>query len=552
MASEADGLLLSTISQLEGSQIPPGTESLEELRPEHIYSAAANCINIIRQDSNYTPFPTNLPDVPSARFKQCANLADQLADLGFPVDIGFGAFLYPNEADTRRILLFLYEKLPRVETTAEDETSRDTKLTARMRASVASWMLQPWLPLAWQSICTTPSSKISALRRGLRTARLAQLAQQDIFTSDMVQAYHGVRFPHADHSVSPVYEFEESGISNSCLGRFAFFEQKDSAPTVSVPEPAAELEEAKTESAVERAERLETHRLQIMRKSLEEAIAKRDAAIQRRAAALAEEGALRAQIEAVKRDFAEKVADCETILRQQRASEKLLSMAANPERSRQELECALAAVAEKDETLRTAWEETRKPLVIELDAAITRDRISRESMSQNIAAVKNLRAEARNLNAQLSAREEEEKKLNSFVQAMAPVPGRSTYTNRIHEIVKNVRKQDVEIGRVIADIRKAQKSINTSTDLVRRVYGETDEFIFRAAREDEAAKKCYPLLSALHAAFEELDTIICSRGHVSNACRTLQLKIDSLTARGDAAAVEQIASDLRKLRSEKS
>ena len=43
-------------------------------------------------------------------------------------------------------------------------------------------------------------------------------------------------------------------------------------------------------------------------------------------------------------------------------------------------------------------------------------------------------------------------------------PLRSSYTKRIMEIVKNVRKQTVEIEKILRDVKTLQKEINSNSD----------------------------------------------------------------------------------------
>ncbi|GCB83268.1 hypothetical protein scyTo_0024059, partial [Scyliorhinus torazame] len=49
----------------------------------------------------------------SARFRIGMSLAQACQDLGYQGDIGYQTFLYSNEPEIRRLLMFLVEKLPR-------------------------------------------------------------------------------------------------------------------------------------------------------------------------------------------------------------------------------------------------------------------------------------------------------------------------------------------------------------------------------------------------------------------------------------------------------
>jgi len=54
-----------------------------------------------------------------------------LQDLGYRGDVGYQTFLYSNEADLRRVFLFLLEKLPKESSETEDELlgkNKDSKI----------------------------------------------------------------------------------------------------------------------------------------------------------------------------------------------------------------------------------------------------------------------------------------------------------------------------------------------------------------------------------------------------------------------------------------
>jgi len=56
---------------------------------------------------------------------------------------------------------------------------------------------------------------------------------------------------------------------------------------------------------------------------------------------------------------------------------------------------------------------------------------------------------------------------------------RSQYTERIMEIVKNVKKQNVEIDKVLQDTRSLQKEISGLVSALSRSYTATDELVFK-------------------------------------------------------------------------
>ena len=52
---------------------------------------------------------------------------------------------------------------------------------------------------------------------------------------------------------------------------------------------------------------------------------------------------------------------------------------------------------------------------------------------------------------------------------------RSTYTDRIMDIARNLRKQKVEIERILTDIRESQKEVNALSETLQRSFAAADE-----------------------------------------------------------------------------
>lgn len=70
---------------------------------------------------------------------------------------------------------------------------------------------------------------------------------------------------------------------------------------------------------------------------------------------------------------------------------------------------------------------------------------------------------------------------------------RSDYTNRILEIIGNIRKQKTDIDKILRDTREVQKDINTVTGKLERQFTVTDDLLFSHAKRDEQTKRAYKL-----------------------------------------------------------
>ncbi|XP_064359510.1 coiled-coil domain-containing protein 22 isoform X2 [Dromaius novaehollandiae] len=89
----------------------------------------------------------------SARFRLASDLASACQELGFGGDVGYQTFLYSSEHDTRRLLLFLVEKLPRDEAGGGAEPpGKSGPLLRAIGARIRDQLVTPWVP----PCCRTP------------------------------------------------------------------------------------------------------------------------------------------------------------------------------------------------------------------------------------------------------------------------------------------------------------------------------------------------------------------------------------------------------------
>ncbi|KAK2166341.1 hypothetical protein LSH36_40g21002 [Paralvinella palmiformis] len=124
--------------------IDEDVQSLVQFSTELTVEAVARCIKTINANSDV---PHKLPPSMSARFQIGSKLANALQDLGYRGDVGYQTFLYSNEADLRRVFLFLLEKLPKESSETEDELLGASALLQREIASKIKLCLsRPWLP----------------------------------------------------------------------------------------------------------------------------------------------------------------------------------------------------------------------------------------------------------------------------------------------------------------------------------------------------------------------------------------------------------------------
>ena len=205
--------------------------------------------------------------------------------------------------------------------------------------------------------------------------------------------------------------------------------------------------------------------------------------------------------------------------------------------------------------LAAEWEKRRAPLLEELrnvqdlqDAAMGESRVKLEQ-------IKAMRDEIKRLIDEIKQRDERYKQLVEAYRAMKNTQNRAIYTRRILDIVRNVKKQKIDIARILEDTRSMQKEINGIREHLARIYAVADEKIYQDAKRDQekgsrdtSKKDIYKLVVDLNKGFEDLIATIEEIGQTRATILNLESKIEQVQARTSAQNMERIQEDLRQIR----
>ena len=109
------------------------------------------------------------------RFRVCTSLASAITSLGFAGELGFNHFLYPSEAETRRLLLFLVDQMPKGGGEGEGAAGAGgaASFEDQVRTALQAALAVPWVPLAWRPKRRLRPERAAFLRRALRRSALA-------------------------------------------------------------------------------------------------------------------------------------------------------------------------------------------------------------------------------------------------------------------------------------------------------------------------------------------------------------------------------------------
>jgi hypothetical protein len=90
-------------------------------------------------------FPLVLPPNIASRHRICTSIAAKIKELGYLSDCGYNQLLYPVENQSRDLLKWLVEKLPRTEEEgAQEVLGANALMNRRIMQSLKEWKHKPW------------------------------------------------------------------------------------------------------------------------------------------------------------------------------------------------------------------------------------------------------------------------------------------------------------------------------------------------------------------------------------------------------------------------
>nr|CAD7198851.1 unnamed protein product [Timema douglasi] len=140
---EVDNIIIHSLRQI-GCDIEDELDSIGQFTTELVVEAAVRCLDVIQPGLG---LPHSLPPNMAARFHLGASIAQACKSIGYKGDIGYQTFLYSSEADVRRVLMFLIEKLPKEsEKISIEPSGKHGSLEKQIGEVIRKQLSSPWLP----------------------------------------------------------------------------------------------------------------------------------------------------------------------------------------------------------------------------------------------------------------------------------------------------------------------------------------------------------------------------------------------------------------------
>uniref|UniRef100_A0A3Q3JT64 Coiled-coil domain-containing protein 22 n=1 Tax=Monopterus albus TaxID=43700 RepID=A0A3Q3JT64_MONAL len=216
------------------------------------------------------------------------------------------------------------------------------------------------------------------------------------------------------------------------------------------------------------------------------------------------------------------------------------------------LQALVEASAKRVVNLASQWEKHRAPLIDEHRRL--KEICSNQDLesSRKLSEIKSLHDKIRVSTEEAKKKEEIYKQLVTELESLPQDVSRSAYTQRILEIVSNIKKQKEEITKILSDTKELQKEINSLTGKLDRTFAVTDELVFKDAKKDESVRKSYKYLAALHENCNHLIQTIEDTGTILREIRDLEEQIETENSNKTVANLERILDDYKAIRQENS
>ncbi|XP_058788633.1 coiled-coil domain-containing protein 22 homolog [Phymastichus coffea] len=566
---EVDNIIIHSLRQI-GCDVNDSITNLAGFNTELVIEATVKCLEIIKPGQGLNPIlPTNM----AARFRMGAALAQCCQELGYKGDIGYQTFLYNAEADLRRVFMFLIEKLPKEsDKIISEPATKSAQLEKLVSAAIAAQISVPWLPY----YCHKKRSKCDIRIKIPFTA--IRLNDPPSDCSDEYQHY-AVKYkksfleqiPHVKYLVPSVIDLNNRIQNKSSLTteekiewlNSGEYDKKIDLPksdSYSLSRLMSNINLKETKDNGESIEKAEVQKEEVKEEETEEPV-KQEKSIEELKAEYERLKVTRKELQAeVKKLFSElavakleeqkEIEKFEEFEEQSRIKLKALELLEGGEENIQKLQESIEAQSNKLISLANQWEEHRLPL-------IERYRDEREKYSSKASAsqkkldeLRLLKKKEKELLEECRSKDQQYAQLVAEVQKLPKEVNRAAYTQRILEIINNVRKQKDEINKILGDTREIQKEINTLTGRVERSFAVVDELIFRDALTNETSRKAYKLLATLHSDGSEIISLVEETGAIVREIRDLEEQVDSENAKNIGANLERITADLAQMRKE--
>ncbi|XP_067646968.1 coiled-coil domain-containing protein 22 homolog [Eurosta solidaginis] len=512
--------------------------TMAEFTPNLLVHTVSKCLQKIQTPSTHIPHALPEGLAMAQRFSVATTLSSIIYNLNYRGDIGYQTFLYPNEVDVRKLLMFLVEKLPR------DEVPMSSTDNVNLSGDLESWrknvkeiisrqLHKPWIPQYCRNIASGRTHGCSSQITIFKAHH-----NLNISTEKLIQENANNYSQHKNISI-----FQQTGenfeLISSVLHKNSFDLYADSR--VSSENRQKLLREGKYQTVADSAFPKDSI---LLSKTDASPLSKLTEDVNnfksRNVDILTKRKKLINNIIAVKNRQATIQKEAVDMRPEVKMLERTCLVLDNPKESITKLETLISNTLERRKKLDQQWEEYRQPMVNTLKVLRSSKQLQK---TQN---VKEYRQTIAQLHKTLQEKKVQHQELSVQIKMMGNdrAASRKEYIHRIFEFISNIRKQRSDIYKVLDDTRDLQKQLNFTSAQLQRQFCYTDDLLFQTAKQDTHSKQAYKLLATLHTTCSELVDLVTKTGYVTNNTREIEVQIDSEKAKNVTASLQQITADI--------
>jgi hypothetical protein len=547
---EVDELVLKDLRNF-GCNIPDNVNSIKNLDKDVFVNCVLRCLKVIDKDREY---PRQLSKTTAHRVNQATLLVNVMMEKGYDQgQLSYHNLLYPNEVDMRKILMWLTQQLPSRDSpgVANDKLAAMSKLIEEEILFLTNPEKNIWAPffcntlkergqnyyytyplVTYELYC--PSTPLYYRNNQRRTPEMERyFSKFQLFFTAQSHYRWSVAPSVFEYNLSSFTDAVEREAERNTLGldsglnpiEFRVKKKKDllnrmtgyfAAAVSEVAEKRDLFDALKTNASVSQNTKL-TRAIEF-RKESDVAVTPQETQEETEKRRLAEIEKAQQQLQAVEDEIAateQRILNYHSDIRQLKATiqqEEMKSAALKKEFEEVEATMKLLENAEENIkklqeyvnlnktkllTLAQKWEEQRAALVEQYRNLKIHFKKRKEDADVKLKKIKEMRREMKAMIEAVQKKEERYKQLLEVYKQL-PKESRSQYTQRILEMVKNVKKQKVEINKILIDTRNLQKELNATSETLNRTFSVVEELVFADAKKDPVAAQTYKLVAALN------------------------------------------------------
>ncbi|KAK5580537.1 hypothetical protein RB653_000557 [Dictyostelium firmibasis] len=240
----------------------------------------------------------------------------------------------------------------------------------------------------------------------------------------------------------------------------------------------------------------------------------------------------------------------EGLEKQYKIKKKTFSLLDDAEGNMKELQSLCNQTSSNLLEMSSEWEKVRKPIIEKYRSLKDKQNNQADETKSKLDRIKEMRVLIKKLVSEVQQKDEQFQQLQDQYKQAPKDSNRSQYTRRILETVKNIKKQKVDIDKVLLDTKNLQKEINTITDTAVRTFELVKDLLYNDAKKDQTAKQAIKSFAIIDDKFQKLLEIINETGNFQNNILTLNSKIEHVSQKTNTLNSDRVVQDLKNIKSE--